>query len=118
MSSEPFAVFIFFFKLIVTCVKLNMLNFYLVNYKGRYWPPFYLFLLPSLFSISTGQFKTRQIRNNFKINMLIKKSIYSTFYVFNYLSNSKRDETVCKYRRAKKKNRGQKKKNDFMNCWQ
>lgn len=110
MSSEPFAVFIFFFKLIVTCVKLNMLNFYLVNYKGRYWPPFYLFLLPSLFSISTGQFKTRQIRNNFEINMLIKKSIYSTFYVFNYLSNSKRDETVCKCR---KKNRGQKEKKWF-----
>lgn len=110
MSSEPFAVYSFFFNFIVTCVKLNMLKFYLVNYQGRYLPPFYFFLLPSLFSISTGQFKTRQIRNNFEINMVIKKSIYSTFYVFNYLSNSKRDETVCKYRRAKKKKTGGKKK--------
>lgn len=99
MSSEPFAVYSFFFNLIVTCVKLNMLNFYIVNYKGRYLPPFYFFLLPFLFSISTGQFMTRQIRNNFEINMLIKKSIYSTFYVFNDLSNPKRD----------KKNRGKKK---------
>lgn len=57
------------------------------------------FPLSSLFSISTGQFKTRQIRNNFEINMVIKKSIYSTFYVFNDLSNPKRD----------KKNRGKKK---------